>query len=247
MEISELKPGTPVEFTIASTNSDVESSIGQDRSVYISSVFGVTKKNEVVFHLPSRGGRTVTIPMNVPFNAVFNTGKTMYMLTGLITKRGRLEDFPVYVFEPEGDLKKVQRRNYFRLPCYIPAKILPIPREVALLPNMDMVEADLRQYGNTYGLPVSGTILDISGGGVRFKSSRKIDEAKYIYISFTLQSPTINKEINATARQVKTTYFEEMQTYEHRLEFLFKEPEDRETIIKYIFDEDRRLRKKEQG
>jgi hypothetical protein len=46
---------------------------------------------------------------------------------------------------------------------------------------------------------------------------------------------------------VSSEYIKDLAIYEHRIEFLFKEPEDRETIIKYIFDEDRRLRKKDQG
>ncbi len=247
MEIFELKPGTPIEFSIASTNSDVENDIEEDRSVYISSIFGVTKNSEIIFHLPSRKGHTVTIPMNVPFNAVFNTKKGMYQLTGEITKRGRLENFPVYVFEPTTKLKKVQRRDYYRFECFIPIKALPIPKDVALLPNMALVEDDLAKYGDTYGTAVSGTILDISGGGAKFTSKLDIDTERYMYVSFNLKTPTIDVTINAVARMIHSEFKKDLDVYEHRIEFLFKEPEDRETIIKYIFDEDRRLRKKDQG
>ena len=143
MEIFELRPGTPVEFTIASSNSDVENNIDEDRSVYISSVFGVTKNEEIIFHIPTRKGHIVTIPMNVPFNAVFNTRRGMFQLTGEITKRGKLENFPVYVFEPSTELQKVQRRDYYRFDCLISVKILPIPEDVAFLPRMVLVEDDL--------------------------------------------------------------------------------------------------------
>ncbi len=248
MEIIDLKPGTPIELTFASTNSDVEEDIEADRSVYISSVFGITKKDEIVFHIPTRQGHTVTIPMNVPFIAVFNTGRTgMFQLSGLITQRGKLENFPVYVFVPDGKLKKVQRRDYFRFPCYIPIRGLPVPRDVALLPNMEMVEDDLERYGNTYGDAIKGTILDISGGGARFHSEKDIESERFLYCSFILEAPGFRKQINTIARKVKTVYYKDLHVFEHRIEFLFKEPEDRETIIKYIFDEDRRLRKKDQG
>ena len=247
MEIYDLRPGTPIEFTFASTNSDVENYIDEDRSVYISSVFGVTKKEEVIFHIPTRKGHTVTIPMNIPFNAVFNTKRGMFQITGQITKRGRLENFPVYVFVPETKLTKVQRRDYFRFECLLPIKVLPIPRDVAILPNMVLVEDDLEKYGNTYGKAVSGTILDISGGGAKFSAKYDIDTERYMYVSFKLKTQAIDETINVIARRVKSEYKEEFGIYEHRIEFLFKEPEDRETIIKYIFDEDRRLRKKDQG
>ena len=247
MEIVELRPGTPIEFTILSTNSDVENYIDEDRSVYISSVFGVTKKEEIIFHIPTRKGHTVTIPMNVPFNAVFNTKNGMFQLTGEITKRGRLENFPVYVFIPSTKLTKVQRRDYYRFQCLIPIKVLPIPHEVAILPNMTLVEDDLERYGNTYGLPVAGNIIDISGGGAKFTAKTDVITDRFMYCSFKLKSKQINQTINVVARRVKSEYKEKLGIFEHRIEFLFKEPEDRETIIKYIFDEDRRLRKKDQG
>jgi len=247
MEILELLPGTPIEFSFASTNSDVESNMEEDRNIYISSVFGVTKKEEIIFHIPTRKGHTVTIPMNVPFNAVFNTKKGMFQLSGEITKRGRLENFPVYVFVPDSKLKKVQRRDYFRFQCFIPIQILPIPQDVAILPNMALVEDDLEKYGNTYGSAVSGNILDLSGGGAKIHAKSDIATDRYIYVSFKLKTKTLDTTINAIARMVSSEYIKDLAIYEHRIEFLFKEPEDRETIIKYIFDEDRRLRKKDQG
>ncbi len=247
MEIFDLKPGTPIEFTVASTNSDIENNIEEDRSIYISSVFGITKQQEIIFHIPTRKGHIVTIPMNVPFNAVFNTKHGMFQLTGEITKRGKLENFPVYVFEPSTTLSKVQRRDYYRFQCYIPIKVLPIPEDVALLPNMELIEDDLEKYGNTYGIPVSGNILDISGGGAKFHANADVVTDRYMYVSFKLICYTLNTTINVIARRVKSEYKENLNIYEHRIEFLFKEPEDRETIIKYIFDEERRLRKKDQG
>ncbi len=247
MEVFELRPGTPIEFSFASTNSDVENYIEEDRSIYISSVFGVTKKGEIIFHIPTRKGHTVTIPMDVPFNAVFNTKQGMFQLSGIITKRGRLENFPVYVFSPDSKLTKVQRRDYYRFQCLIPIKVLPIPKDVAILPNMTLVEDDLEKYGNTYGLPVSGNILDLSGGGAKFTAKTDIFTERFMYASFKLKSKDIDQTINVVARRIKTEYKENLGVYEHRIEFLFKEPEDRETIIKYIFDEDRRLRKKDQG
>lgn len=247
MEIYDLRPGTPIEFSIASSNSDVENSIEEDRSIYISSVFGVTKKKEIIFHIPTRKGHTVTIPMNVPFVAIFNTKKGMFQLSGEITKRGRLDNFPVYVFVPNSELSKVQRRDYFRFQCLIPIKVLPIPKDVAILPNMALVEDDLERYGGTYGDPVSGNIVDLSGGGAKFSSKTDISTDRYMYVSFKLKTRTIDETINVIARRVNTEYIDDPGIYEHRIEFLFKEPEDRETIIKYIFDEDRRLRKKDQG
>lgn len=247
MEILELKPGTPLEFSIASTKANGETNPDEEKSVYISSVFGVTKNEEILFHIPTRHGHTVTVPMNLNFDVVFNTRAGMFQLSGEITKRGKLENFPVYVFEPNTKLEKVQRRDYYRFHCLVPIKVLPIPEDVAILPSMDLVEDDLEKYGNTYGDPVDGNIVDISGGGAKFKSKKEVVTERYMYCSFVLSTPTLNKIINVISRKVKTEYDEENKVYINRIEFLFKEPDDREIVIKYIFDEERRLRKKEQG
>ena len=247
MEILDLRPGTPIEFTFASKASEAEYNIDPDRGVYISSVFGVTKNEEVIFHIPTRKGSIVTIPMEEELIGVFNTKSGMFQLTGKITKRGRLENFPVYVFEPDSKLTKVQRRDYYRFDCVIPVKILPIPEDVALLPNMQLIEDDLEKYGNTYGDPVAGNIVDISGGGARITASKDVVTERYMYVSFRLATTTVNQTINVIAKRVKSEYKDDLKIYEHRIEFLFKETEDRETIIKYIFDEERRIRKKDQG
>ncbi|MBE5909775.1 flagellar brake protein [Pseudobutyrivibrio sp.] len=251
MDIFDLRPGTPIEFSMANTtyNADgkAEENADGEKSVYISSVFGVTKNKEVIFHIPTRQGHVVTIPMEVPFDVVFNTRQGMFQLSGEIIKRGRLENFPVYVFEPKGELSKVQRRDYYRFKCLFPIKVLPVPEDVALLPNMELVESDLEKYGNTYGEPVEGTVVDISGGGAKFKAKKDIATERYMYCSFVLSTTNTNKIINVIARRVKTEYIDDLKLFEHRIEFLFKESEDRETIIKYIFDEERRIRKKEQG
>jgi c-di-GMP-binding flagellar brake protein YcgR len=112
---------------------------------------------------------------------------------------------------------------------------------------MALVEDDLEKYGNTYGAPVSGNILDLSGGGAKISAKTDINTDRYMYVSFKLKTRTIDQTINVIARRIKTEIKSDSGMYEHRIEFLFKEPEDRETIIKYIFDEDRRLRKKDQG
>ena len=49
MEILELKPGTPMEFSIASTKANGETNPDEEKNVYISSVFGVTKNEEILF------------------------------------------------------------------------------------------------------------------------------------------------------------------------------------------------------
>ena len=47
MEILELRPGTPMEFSVASINANGEANLDGEKNNYISSVFGVTKNEEI--------------------------------------------------------------------------------------------------------------------------------------------------------------------------------------------------------
>ena len=76
-----------MEFSVASINANGEANLDGEKNNYISSVFGVTKNEEILFHIPTRGGHTVTVPMNINFDVVFNTRAGMFQLSGEITKR----------------------------------------------------------------------------------------------------------------------------------------------------------------
>ena len=93
-----------------------------------------------------------------------------------------------------------------------------------------------------------GTILDISGGGARFTSSNSLTNVKYLLLEFQL--PQENKktplDIDVVAKVIDSKQTDAQDKYTHRVKFYFKDPRMKEQLIGYVFQEERRIRKKEQ-
>ena len=99
------------------------------------------------------------------------------------------------------------------------------------------------------GLPLSkGMTADLSGGGVRFLSKEQYKPDSHIYIEFNLVIG--NKEqtyalvglvLQSKASEVRDGEFE------HRVKFVVIDSVQREEIIRYIFDEERKNRRRMTG
>lgn len=245
MDIRDLTPGRPVEISIIKNNTKNEKK--DENNIFISSLFDITSRGDVVIHMPSKQGKYVLLPLNIRYFVVIYTNVGIYQFEGTLTKQGKLENFPVLVIRPETSLQKVQRREFYRFNCHIPVKVYSIEDDVALLPNMELIEMKVLSKMTLEEECVEGAIVDISGGGARFRSKMDLLTDEYIYMSFVLETPDNKRNFKCLARKVVSEHLEDLNIFEHRVEFVFKDSEDRETIIKYIFDEDRRIRKKDLG
>ena len=246
MELKNFKPGTPIEISFTGEKQQNQKKL--ENNIFISSFFDITDKNECIIHIPMRVGKYVSLPLNIEYDIMVNSNKGIYVFNGKIIKQGKIENFPVYVIRLTSEIEKIQRRDYFRFNCIIPLNVIPVVEEIALLPNMELVNEKVMVGPVRAQVGTSGTIVDISGGGARFTTKSEILADKYLYLTFTLNSIPDGKQVmNTVARIVKSEYKEDLNIFEHRVEFLFKDSEDRETIIKYIFNEDRRIRKNDQG
>lgn len=247
MEINQLPPGSPIEIYSVKSINETKENDENNEEAYISSLFDITKSGELIIHMPTKQGHLVTLPLNVEYNFITNTHAGLFQLSGKLVNRGKIEKFPVYIVKPTSAIKKVQRREYYRFECAIPVVAQPITREIGLLPTNLHVErallnADVNVINDTYG-----TILDISGGGARFTARVDINTDSYMLLKFDIPTSNGIVPMKIVSRRVKSEYKDDKGIYEHRVEFMFKEQEEREIIIKYIFDQERRIRKRVQG
>ena len=247
MELEQIRLGSPVEIQLAKRNENELKEIKTSTSVFLTSVFDITKSKDLIINMPTKAGKVISLPLDMDYLVVINTGNGMFQLTGTITKRGRIDGFPVYVIKPLTGLNKVQRREYYRFKCSIDVSCMAISESIALIHSKNLIEQEIASLTDNGYQVVAGTILDISGGGVRFNTKKEFAYDNYAHLSFRLDWPNSTKRMNLIIRKVESTYKKDLDIYEHRAEFIFKEAEDREVIIKYIFDEDRRIRKKDQG
>ena len=151
------------------------------------------------------------------------------------------------VVELTSDLTKFQRRQYYRLGCTMDIVYKKIEKDAEIeftresMPdaNEDGDEVSREDY-------IEGVALDISGGGMRFTSEQKLAEGDDIFVVIQIQYKDDKKIYGLNARVIYSQPLtNHAGKYEHRVEYKNINGKVREDLIKYIFDEERRQRKKE--
>ena len=88
-------------------------------------------------------------------------------------------------------------------------------------------------------------IADISGGGLRFISNYTYNAGDYIYCTYALNIRGKDKMYSLAGKVLSVYELKDKPgTYEHRVQYVNMDVDEREEIIKYIFEEERRQRHK---
>ena len=139
--------------------------------------------------------------------------------------------------------EKFQRREYYRLPCLLDFRYFPVTEEQAALEDMDDIFDALREEG-ILEKPLLGSILDLSGGGLRFQVSQELEPDTHLLAELNLRSQTMNRQLYVIVSVISSKRVERLPDirYEIRGKFVMKDDRIREQIIRYIFEEERRTR-----
>ena len=138
-------------------------------------------------------------------------------------------------------MKKFQRRQFYRLPCNIEAIIRILNDEQVdtyfinhLPPKVSSEQADI------------GMIVDISGGGVRILTETKLDIDHCIFMTFPIKMNIGDVMIEALGKVVDSIESPNRNNYyDNRIQFKEIDIELRDTIVKYIYEQQRKIQRKE--
>lgn len=207
----------------------------------------IDDNGELVIQMPVYKGKIILLSLGLRYELMFYTRRGLYRGVCQVVDRYKEGNIFMVKVVLKSGLNKFQRREYFRLPCIIGMQAYPLSKEEAM--NLDE-EALLRHVSDeTVATTVfNGVIVDISGGGIRFISEQKQEENDCLAVQFMLQNETVNQGVIVVVSVVGCNQAApNVERYEVRAEFMHLGAKIRETIIKYIFDEDRRIRKKDTG
>lgn len=223
---------------IEKTNPDTK-----ETHIYKSQVFDITDNDEIKIAMPFEGSRLVIMSLNVRYKMYFYTENGLFECIGYVVDRYKSDNRYVAVVSLKTGLKRIQRREFFRLEKLIDAEYRVLSEEES---NMESVCAILEQEQTLAKLPEykKGMAVDLSGGGARF-----ILEEAYPVSTFLLLRLNLSVDM-------KSPYFEvigkvvmsekvigKVGQCENRIEFVrIREPE-RERLIQYIFQEERKMRR----
>lgn len=191
--------------------------------------------------MPISEGKVIPLEIDDDYNLCFFTNSGLYQCTAQIKKRyteNRMYVMDVIFLTP---LKKFQRRKFYRLDCLFPIRYRIVPKEQFEKKN----EAEQDNEKDEI-LWEEGTISDLSGGGICFHGNVECKKGDFVEIVLPLSLQSGIIPLSLYMKVVSCVHFEGSRVaYETRGEFLNINEKERETVIKYVFEEQRRRMRKE--
>ncbi len=201
---------------------------------------------------PVQDGRLVPLREGEDIELCFFTKAGLYQCRGRIKRRVSDNRVPALEVLFVSELQKFQRRKFYRLECTFEINYRRLSREELEL-REDMAQA--KERGNETivaackkeleELPENwqvATITNLSGGGVRFHLREKLDSGEAIEVSIPLSMQNGVTPMKFMAHVVDCDSSDDTRekSTDARCEFDGVTNREREMIVKYVFEEQRR-------
>ena len=223
-------------------NSTSENGFEGERKTYRSELYDIVSEDQIKIAMPMEQTRIVLLPVDGEYSLCFYTANGLYQCIGRVVERYKTDNLFVLVVELITGLQRYQRREYYRLNCVLDMKCKQIDEKEfeAGHEQVMFMDTDLT-FDN-------GIMVDISGGGARFISQAKYQKGALIRFVFSLYVNGQMNEYKLVGKVLKSRELENRpDNYEHRIQFVNMVNDDRESIIRYIFEEERKIRHRERG
>ena len=241
-------PGCRVDLqTIDRSNQRIPMNAGdsnEGRKSYQSQVIDVISEDRVEISMPMEKSKLILLPVDGEYDLYFYCDSGLYQCYARVVDRYKNNSLYVLVLDLISNLRKHQRRAYYRFSCALEMNSRQLQEEE---------ETALTDSGNgdamTPKLPLkSSIIVDISGGGLRFVANYAYEAQSLILCKYSLLINGENKEYNLVGKVLNVRELDNRKgVFEHRVQYVNVDSAEREEIIKYIFDEERRTLKKQKG
>lgn len=226
MKISELQAGTKLELEMINPDGV------RYENTLVSQFEWAEGENEAMIAAPINEGVVFPIHTGTVIYVYFarkkESVKVFYRFKAVVTGRGASNNVPLLKIEAAGDIEKIQRRNYFRLDCSLSVQY----RQVESL-------NPARNEGTPFKKALAS---NLSGGGICLLLEEKLEVGKLI----ECELPTGEGKI--VGFYGKVIRYDRSETegfkYEVGIAYIKINENDREAVVKFIFDEQRKLRKK---
>lgn len=238
MALELIKPGDKIDINYLHQNNG---------KTYKSSVFDILSENEIEIGMPTDEGRMILFQMGVACQFYFYTQKGMYTCEAVITGRYKKDNFFLLSVKIISRLKKYQRRDYYRVDTIIDFAYYKITDEVAAMQTTEDLFEEIANP-NYIDKKMPARTKDISGGGIKFTADEKLDVGTKLLAVIRLTNEKLDQMFYLVMEVIDCSTIEQTKDkWVIRAKWIFKNVKDRDSIVRYVFEEDRMLRKKENG
>ncbi len=226
--------------------------LAHNARTYVSQLIDFVDKDVIQIATPIVSSTPIILNVGESYQLCFYTAKGLFQCNCQVLKNQRDNNIIVAVVRITSNLEKYQRRQYFRLECAEDITYRIITREEEILEerlqkNDYRTEDEYKEYKKRLlvlkAAWFSATMKDISGGGTRFVAAATHEKGDKLQIKLELAFKNEIKTFLAVAVIIAVDrVMNRTGLYEYRVEFTDIMKNDREDLIKYIFEQERKRR-----
>ncbi len=226
---------TPVEGKIRLADDGTELS-----KTYSTKISDITSDDTLELLMPMEKTKLILLPIDAEYNVVVYTDAGLYQCFAKVIDRYKSEGMFFLAIELTSNLRRYQRREYFRFSCALEMCARNLEEE-----EINAVEKKSKIWLQPNRPIKRSVVVDISGGGLRFMSNQKYEVGSMIYCSYNLVRGAERKQYELVGKVLEVKEMENRPgTYEHRVQYYNIDEGTREEIIQFIFEEERKVRRK---
>lgn len=213
----------------------------ESQKLYYSTIHEIISEDTFEIIMPVEKTKLILLPVDSEYDLVIYGKAGVFQCCARIIDRYKSNNVYILLLELTSNLRKFQRREYYRFSCALEMCARNLEKE-----EIQALE-EQESYSLQPGLPLKrSVIVDISGGGLRFISSQRYEVDSLLYCSYHLLKDNKCKRYEVIGKVLAVKPLHNRQnTYEHRVQYYNMDVGTREEIIKFIFEEERKNRKKE--
>lgn len=205
-----------------------------DKQEYTSKILRIGPEGELIMYIPSSNGINLRLVDDKEYVIIFYLKEGLYKAKVVLSDVYTEEGIDVVELELVSELEKYQRREYYRIDYYCDI-------EYRILEIMDANGEMVRHQGEW----TKAKLSNISGGGMKFTSKEGITTAKRVFLKFALGEGLNRNLYNCLANVVLINKRDTgSPLFEYRVSFSDIEESARENIVKFVFEEERKNRRK---
>ena len=216
----------------------------EKRKVYGSQLVDIISDDKIEISMPMEKTKLILLPVGGEYDLFFFTTNGLYQCYARVIERYKTNNMFLVQLELTSNLRKHQRREYYRFSCALEMNSRLLEREEvkAIEKNSDLINSGLL----VPELPLQRSVIaDISGGGLRFVAEYAYDIDCLILCKYNLWLDGESKEYTLCGKVLSVKAVENRPGFfEHRVQYVNIDKGNREEIIKYIFNEERKTIKK---
>ena len=242
-----IRPGDKIDIQLVQQIENADRT-GTGADTYKSQVLDVLDNGNLEISMPTESGKLILLPLGVRYEFAFYSSGGIYKSIGRVAERYKKDNLYMLVIELKTPLERYQRREFYRYNCTMNFGYFILEEEHLKMESTDEIISDLMDI-DFKEKRHSGVVVDISGGGMRFRGEDKLEANAQILAMLRLTSTKIDRQFQIRGYVIDCHRVDKSKDllYESRVKFMIDDKRVQEEIIRFIFEEERRIRQKENG